>query len=452
MHIIEHIGIQLKHERAKDLVREHGGSVDSEAVATIPQAVVERCIDEVPSAFTWHAKNQDRSVEIGGNGSVIRAPGYGPASVRTYLEGRQDATLSDFETFMKLIHVEDVITCAGFNVCEPTDVPQARRHAEMLKRSLLLTDKPVMGSTYGEDAARMSLNLARIAMEDPDLTDPYIAGLINTVPPRGIGADMLGALLAYAENGQPLIISSFTMAGASGPSSLAASMAQVNAENLTGITLAQLANPGTPIVYGVPSSNIDARHGTLMVGSPESALFVSFAGQMGRYYDIPTRAGGGLTDAKTVDYQSGLESMFIQFATETWGIDFVLNAVGILESYSTISPEKFILDCEALRYLDRFRAGITVDADGFPFELMTERGPAGHFLDEHGEHDTPDEPDPVLDTRSYREWADNGAQSAFEAAHHTVQQRLADYERPTIDPRIEARLEAYVANAAPESN
>jgi trimethylamine--corrinoid protein Co-methyltransferase len=446
LHIIEHIGIQLKHDHSQDVLRAHGASVDDDGVVRIPRDVVESCLECAPASFTLHARNPDRSVQVGGDGDPVRAPGYGPSVIRSHDAGRRDATLADYADLVRLAHVEDVISCVGFNVCEPTDVDHADRRAAMLKQSLLLSDKPVMGSTQSAAAARTSLDLVRIAMDDPDLEDPSVAGLINTVPPRGISTDMLGALVVYATAGQPLIVSSFTMAGASGPSELAASMAQTNAENLTGITLAQLVNPGTPVVYGVPSSNIDAQHGTLTIGTPESALFVSFAGQMGRYYDIPARAGGGLTDGKTVDFQSGTESTFLQFVTAASGIDFVLNAAGILEAYAAVSPEKFVLDCETLRHLDRLRAGVTVDADGFPFDRMAERGPAGHFLDDRdttGAH--AGAAGDSMDKRSFDAWNDDGARTAFDAAHEVVDRRLDDYDRPPMDSRIERRLEAFVA-------
>lgn len=454
MHILEEIGIQLKHERAQDVLVSHGASVDAEDVVTIPRGLVEECLERAPASFTLHARNPDRSVQVGGDGPSVRAPGFGPGAIRTYADGRREATLADYETLVKLAHVEDVVTCTGFNVCEPTDVDPPVKRAELLKRTFLLSDKPVMGATRDAAAARRSLELARIAMDDPDLSRPYVAGLINTVPPRGIGTEMLGSLVAYAEHGQPLVVSSFTMAGASGPADLAGSMAQANAENLAGITLAQLVNPGTPVVYGVPSSNIDDRHGTLTIGSPESALFVSFAGQMGRFYDVPSRAGGGLTDGKAVDFQSGLESMFLQFVTATSGIDFVLNAVGVLESYSAVSPEKFVLDCDALRYLDRFHDGVSVADDGFPFDLMTERGPAGHFLDDHQVTDATTGSRPgsgTMDKRSFGEWHADGAASAFEAAHHQVERRLAEYDRPPIDPEVERRLDAYVDDLVAET-
>ena len=447
MHIVEDIGIQLNHERACELFATHGATVDDDNVVTVPRDLVEERVEMAPAEFTLHARNPEGNVTVGGDGPAVRAPGYGPSNVRTFADGRRRARLSDYEDLLKLSQVEDVITCTGYDVCDPTDVDQAGKHLELLERSLALTDQPVMGPTHGERRAQTCMDMVGIAVEDRDLSRPYVAGLINTVPPRRIDTEMLGGLLTYAEHGQPLVVSSFTMAGASGPASLVASMAQANAENLVGITLAQLVNPGTPVVYGVPSSNIDVRYGSLSVGSPESALFVALAGQMGRYYDVPSRGGGALSDAKSVDYQGGFESMLVQAVTEFSGIDYVLHAAGILESYGTISPEKFVLDCEGLRYLDRFRDGFAIDGESFPMELMATVDSAGHFLSESGtlEHAESAFYRPsVVDKRAHDDWADDGTKSAFEMAHDRVQRLLDAYEKPRLDPAVERELASYV--------
>jgi trimethylamine--corrinoid protein Co-methyltransferase len=452
MQIVEDLGIQLQHGRAQELVADHGGTVDGDGVATIPRDVVESCVDRAPPQFTLHARNPDNDVAVGGTDAPVRAPGYGSPNVYTYGEGRRRASLSDYEGLLKLAQVEPVVTCTGYNLCDPADVEQGAKHFEMLERTLRLTDQPVMGPASGAAHARACMDMVGIAVDDPELTDPYVAALVNSVPPRRFDSEMLGTLLAYAERGQPPIVSSFTIAGASGPKSVAASLAQANAENLVGITIAQLVNPGTPVVYGVPCANVDVRHGSLSIGSPESALFTSFAARMGRYYDIPSRGGGGLSDAKTVDYQSGFESTFVQTVTALSDVDFVLNAAGILESYSTISPEKFVLDCEAIRHLDRFWEGVAVDEDGFPFDLMAATPPGGHFLDESRSDGQPPEQffqPTVLDKRSHADWAADGRKSAFEAAHERVQRQLEAYERPRLDEDVEAALRAYVETHRP---
>ena len=445
--LLERGGVQLNHERARRLLVDHGGEVHDDGVVTVPGDLVETCLDAAPARFTLHARGSGADVTVGGEGAPVRAPVYGPPNVRTVDGGRRRARLADYERLVKLAQVEEPITCTGYNLCDPADVERGRKHLALFERSLSLTDKPVMGPTHGRERAEDCMEMLGIATGDPDLDAPYVIGLINTVPPRSVARGMLGGLMTYAEHGQPLIVSSFTMAGASGPPSLAASMVQTNAENLVCIALAQLVTPGTPVVYGVPSSNVDPRHGALSIGSPESALFVSLAAQMARYYDVPSRGGGALTDAKTVDHQSGFESMLLQSVAEFAGIDFVLNAAGVLESYSTASPEKFVLDCEALRYLDRFREGVAVDDATLSLDALLEADPAGHFL---RDPDDPDRPgtafyrSELADKRSHREWTADGRRSAVGRASDRVQQRLDAYERPDMDADTRRELDAYL--------
>ena len=449
MHLVENVGVQLNHERAQALVTANGGSVDDDGVVTMPRDLVEECIDVAPEQFVLHGRNPETSVTVGGDGPPVQAPGYGPSNVRTR-DGRRPARLEDYELLLKLAQTEDAIACAGYGVCEPTDVDDAGRHFDLLRRAISLTDKPLMGPTDGADRAAACLDMVGIAVDDRDLSRPYVAGLVNTVPPRRIDEGMLGGLLAYADRGQPLVVSSFTMAGASGPPTLAASLAQTNAENLVGITLAQLVNPGTPVVYGVPTATVDGRYGSLSIGSPESAFFAAFAGQMGRYYGLPSRGGGGLTDAKTVGYQSGLESTLLQAVTRLSGVDFVLNATGIIDSYATISPEKFVLDCEAIRYLDRFGEGFAIDAADFRLDEQAAVEPGGYFPNDEASTGQFYRSS-VLDKRSVHAWEEAGQPSAADVAAERVADRLASYERPGLPESIAAELDAYVEDNRPSS-
>ena len=477
MHVIAEVGIQLTHERAREVVAAAGGEVDDDGVATLPRDLVTDAVDRAPAAFTLYARDSERDVTVGGDGPPVRAPAYGPSTVHTFdAEGqdgrrnaapggagsderrnarsanyeRRDARLADYERLVKLAHAEEVITCAGYSLCEPTDVPREDRHLAMLERSLTLTDKPVMGPTRGGARAQACMDMVEIAFADRadvaveagERSDPVVAGLVNTTPPRSIDEAMLGGLLTYADHGQPLVVSSFTMVGASGPPTLAASLVQANAETLAVAALAQLVNPGTPVVYGVPSATIDGRYGSLSIGGPESALFVALAGQLARYYGLPCRAGGALSDAKTVDYQGGLESGLFGAVTAFSGVDLALNAAGVLESYAAVSPEKFVLDCELLRSLDRFREGVTVDEGTLALDRIADADPAGHFLEDDAES-APFHRSAVLDKRAHDDWAADRV-SAFELGRNRVDALLDGYERPPMDPGVERDLRAYV--------
>ncbi|MFB6184482.1 MAG: trimethylamine methyltransferase family protein [Haloarculaceae archaeon] len=445
--IIEDVGIKVAHEEAREYLADAGARVDDESeIVEVPESLVEDCLGKPPSSFTLHGRNPDRNAGVG-DGDTTLTSTYGAPNVLRYDEGRRSSTIDDYEDLAKIAQMQDVIGCTGYNLCEPTDVPQEVKHYEMVRRSLELTDKPVMGSTYGEDRARASLEMVGIANDDRELSKPYMTGIINTVSPRTLDTRMTGGLVEYAKAGQPTLISPAVMANASGPSTLAGSMALANAEILTGITIAQLVNPGTPVVYGLPSSNVDVRYGSFSIGSPEGALFVSYAAQMGRYYDIPSRAGGTLNDSKTVDDQAGAESMMQLMTTLLSDVDFVLHAAGILNSYSTVSPEKYVLDCERIRYVQRLQRGYDLDAESFATDLIAEVEPGGHFLNkrhtlDHCEtsHYMPD----LFNHESYDDWESGGSKDAFARAYDRVNELLEEYERPPMDEDVRRQLREYV--------
>jgi len=347
--LLREVGIQVGHEGALELLDENGCDVDrDENLVTFPSSLVEDCIEMVPSSFTLHGRGEDRAVTVG-EGSYATSPCGSAPNVLTYEEGRRQSTVADYEKLLKLTHVEDVMTTTGYNHVEPNDVAQEVKHYELLERSIKLSDKPLKGDTWGADRARASIEMAGIANEDPDLSKPYVFATINSVSPRIWDTKMTGGLMEYAKHGQPALLSPAVMASASGPSTLAGTLSLGNAEILAGNVIAQLVNEGTPIVYGLPTSNIDVRFGSFAIGSPEGALCVAFAGQMSRFYDMPSRAGGSLTDAKVPDIQAGAESMLQLFVTIQSGVNLTHHAAGIL--LSSHLCEKCVIEIQALPHL-----------------------------------------------------------------------------------------------------
>ncbi len=445
LRLLEESGIRFDHPRARRLFENHGASVSGENIVRIPPGIVEEAIEDAPDSFQLHGRNADNTVGIGESNRPIRAPGYGSPYVQFGAGSRRRARLSDYEDLVQLAHESDAITCTGYSICEPTDVDESTRHYEMLGRLLKGTDKPILGPVSGSHRAQTCMDMVGIAVGDPGLTKPYVAGLFNTAPPRSMGREMLEGLFTYAEHGQPLIVSSFVTAGTSGPPAVAPLVVQANAENLAAIALTQLVNRGTPVVYGLPGSTVDTTHGSLAIGNPEASVFASVAAQMGRYYELPSRGGGGLTDAKQLDYQSGFESAFTQLVTGLSGVDFVLHGAGILASYSTISPEKFLLDCESIRYLDRFDRSIVVEDAHLSPEQLTAADSAGHFLAE----ETPAGARPLfepelVDKRSYREWDQSGRESLDESVSGRVAEILAKSEPPRMAADTRRDLDRYV--------
>ena len=69
--------------------------------------------------------------------------------------------------------------------------------------------------------------------------------------------------------GIPDNILSMAMAGGSSPVTLAGTLVTHNAEVLAGITLAQLVERGSPMMYGSSTTAMDLKLAAASVGSPE---------------------------------------------------------------------------------------------------------------------------------------------------------------------------------------
>jgi len=213
------------------------------------------------------------------------------------------------------------------------------------------------------------------------------------------------------------------------------------------VVLAQLISPGTPVVLGSTSTNIDMRTGGLAIGSPELSLLIVAHAQMARYYHLPSRSGGALTDACFPDAQAGLESMFSLLTTVNSGVDFVLHAAGILGSYLAFSYEKFVLDDEMCGMLRRFRRGIRVSPDELAADVISEVGHDGNFLAEMhtAERCRTAFWEPALcDRRGLEAWMAGGRQDVLARARGRWQALLAAHQDPPLDDVIARQLRAIV--------
>jgi trimethylamine--corrinoid protein Co-methyltransferase len=105
------------------------------------------------------------------------------------------------------------------------------------------------------------------------------------------------------------------MAGSTSPVTLAGSLVQLNAEQLSGIVLTQLVRPGTPVLAGYIPGIADMRTGGYLGGAVEFGLMQAGAAQLAHFYQVPIYCSGGMTDAKLPDAQAGYEKIatFIPF-------------------------------------------------------------------------------------------------------------------------------------------
>jgi trimethylamine--corrinoid protein Co-methyltransferase len=281
-----------------------------------------------------------------------------------------------------------------------------------------------------------------------DLGDKAVTiSLINSLSPLGYSTEMLEALIEFAKVRQPVVIAALMMAGSTGPVTLAGVLASQTAELLAGVALTQLISPGAPVVFGSTSTNIDMKSGALAIGSPELSQLISAHGQLARYYKLPSRSGGALTDASYPDAQAGFESMLSLQTTVNSGIDFILHAGGILSSYLAFSYEKLVLDDEMCGMVRWLKQGIVVEPDTLAYDVIANVGPGGNYLMEmhtvkrcRKEFWTP----AVCDRGGLEAWMQGGRQDAVARARKRWQKLVAEHEDPALDETIARQLEDFV--------
>jgi trimethylamine--corrinoid protein Co-methyltransferase len=444
--ILTEVGIDFYLEEALEILKEHGARVEGETAYFSPQ-LIEKYLDLAPSQFTQLARNPDRSVQIGGD-QVVFAPVYGPPFVYDRENGRRDATLEDFQNFVKLAYLSPYIHHSGGTIVEPTDIPPEIRHLDMLYSHIKYSDKPFMGAVMAREHAEDSVRMAEILFgRDAILKNPALLSLINISSPRRLDDRMLQALTVYAKNRQAVIITPFIMAGAMSPVSLAGTLIQQNAEALAGLVYAQMVEAGTPVIYGSFMTNVDLKTGAPVFGSPESQLALLASSQMAHYYDLPFRSGGMFASAKTTDAQAAYESVMTMLPTVLGRVNFVLHAAGWLENGLTAGYEKFLLDCEMLGAYHKLEKGIDFSEDSLAMDSLRNVEPGGHHL---GTPHTIERFDSafyrskLFDYSDIDTWVEGGSQTAEEAASHKVWELLENYQAPELDGDIDQRLLDFI--------
>jgi len=446
--VLQEIGVNfVENPYALELWKAAGADVQGERVR-IPKGLARQLCSTAPKSFIQHARNPERSVEIGGRNLVL-APVYGPPFVRDSEGGRRYATIADFQKFVKLGYMSKWLHHSGGTVCEPTDVPVNKRHLDMLLAHMTLSDKPFMGSVTEPSRAQDSVDMAGILFgKDFVQQNTVMTSLININSPMTFDSIMMGALEVYARNNQAAIISPFIVGGAMAPVSVAGTLTQVMAEVLAGVAYSQLIRKGAPVIAGAFVTSIDMNSGAPTFGTPEAAHITYGMGQLARRLGLPYRSAGGFCGSKLPDAQAAYESANSLNMGLLAGVNFMLHACGWLEGGLVADFEKFVMDADQLGTLHHLAKGIDMSENGQAMGAIREVGPGGHFLGcEHTQANFKSAfwRSDLFDYKPFETWDEEGARDTRALAAVRVQKMIDTYQKPALDPAIEEALNAYVA-------
>jgi trimethylamine--corrinoid protein Co-methyltransferase len=446
-------GIQVHNDEALSLLADAGAEVDRESrIAKIPERIARQALDTLPSEFYLYDLDGNQVVHYGGD-SVQFDPGSGGITILDSETQRQRQALTDdLVKFVKLVEAIPQLD-AQSTAFITSDVPEAIGDLYRLYLALNYMRKPIITGAFEKDTWwTMKDMLVAVVGSEKDLAEKPVAVFDACPSPPLKWSDITCQnLIDCAKCNIPAELISMPLAGATSVVTIAGAVVQHTAESLSGVTINQLANPGAPIVWGGSPSIFDMRKGTTPMGAVGTWMINCAATQVGKELGLPTHVYLGMSDAKIVDAQCGLESSGSALMAALAGANMVSGA-GMMDFESCLSYEKLVIDAEIIGMTKRLIAGI--DGRQTPIALDIVQGlghKAGYLGHPHTRQWFREEmylPSEVIDRDTLEAWEKKGSKSTWERARARVDSLLTQYQPSPISDEVKKELCDLTSKAA----
>lgn len=450
INILENIGVEIFEPVAIEVLMQSGARVKEKRVY-FSNKLVEENLTKVPKSFTIHARDTQHNVTLG-SGKTYIEPMIGRINIIDLDTGEKRRTnIEDAGNLIKLVDSLDNyhILHSGAVMPRIEGVPEGTSHVHGYLQGVRNSSKIIKGSGRGKKVAEDCIQMASILSQckKEELSGrPNIFTTINVISPLKHDRAQTQGLMTYAKYGLPVEITSEPQMGATSPVTYAGTLIQQTAEILSGIVIAQLINPGTPVLFGTCAAAMDLKNGLIALGGIEGALINVAHAQLARFYNIPSRGTGCNTDSKVLDIQAGYEKALTLILTVLAGNDMIFYP-GTIEHALAIDYRSLLIDNEICGMALRAAKGIEVSEQTKALELIKEVGIKGHYL---GKKHTIDNMNKELffvdltnrDTRD--DWVEKGSKSLDEVAKERVIEILEKHQPEPLPKSVQKEMELYV--------
>lgn len=443
--ILERVGVFVENDEAIQLLDGAGARIDGPGGRVLmPAQLVVRALATAPGRIRVFDRHGNTAMDLGGD-RVHFNPGSAALRVFDYESGRaRTPTTEDMVSFSRLTDALPNYAAQSTGVI-PGDVPEDLADRFRLFVALLFSVKPVVTGTFGKEAFRtMHAMLAAVAGGDEELRRKPLAIFDCCPSPPLMWSDLTAqALIDCARTGLPAELVSMPLTGATSPVTLAGAVTQHCAENLSGVLIHQLAHPGSPVIWGGSPACFDMRKGTTPMGAVETQMIDGAYAEMGKHLGLPTHAYMGMSDAKVIDFQAGMESAMGATIAVLSGINNI-SGPGMHDFETCQSFEKLVLDHEIVGLSRRLTHGIEIRDEPIALDLIEEAIDDRNFLSlphtaKWFRHETY-YPDAVIDRATLGEWEEAGRLDSGQRAHARVRELLASHETEPLAEDIREQL------------
>ena len=446
LELLENVGVKVESEEARNLLKNNGATVDekSQYVKFSEDLILEQ-VRKAPDHFKLWGVDKSYNFEVNTKNVNFATVG---TPVKIYDPSKKNmikkTILEDTIKQIRIVNTLKNIVASHVDVW-PNDVPYLELHYHAIRAWATHSTKSYGLGCLGRVASQDMMDLTSVIVggEEELINYPRLIGFFNPVSPLVLNKLQLNGLFIFSKYKQPTIIAPAASAGSTAPVTLAGLLIQSNMETLSSITLTQLISPGCPVFYSTMNAPMDPPTGNVAWGSIETGLITIGIAQMGRYYNIPTRGPGLVTESKCFDIQNGFERFMTLFCSANAGINYITCA-GTYESSLAEALELLVIDDELIDIVKRGFSGIRVDDESIATDQISRVANEGknYLMLKHTAKNTRKELFvPRLVDRDRRGiWQRNGAKDIIVRAREKVDQILETQEGPGLTEGTDKKL------------
>ncbi len=450
LEILRRTGVRVHDREARDLLGSAGGLISDGDLVRLPAAVVEEALLHAPSRIMLCSRNGEPRVCLEGQRTFFGTGSDLPHTLDLVTGERRRSRLSDVRDTARLA---DSLANLDFvmSMALPSDLAPATSDRHSFLAMITNTSKPVVFTAWDESGLADIIAMAETVAGGPaELSlNPFLLAYLEPTSPLQHSSPVLRKMLMMADKGLPIVYAPGGVEGASTPVTSAGSLALANAEVLSGLTIAQLRRPGTPVVYGSGNGPLDMRTTVAAYFSPEFMRHCRAMAELGqRFYHLPTWGFAGCSDAKLPDLQAGVESSLWILWAALSGANLV-HDIGYLESGLTCSSEMIVICDEIIGFVRSLLGGMELTPETLALDVIDEVGPGGdHLSTEHTlRHFRQCWYPRLFDRFSYQSWSEAGQPGAVATARQAARDAIANHSPEPLPQATVETLQHLVAAA-----
>lgn len=449
LEILAKVGVRVDSPGARAILTRAAGGPRGDGPVRLPSELVDWALSAAPPGIAVFRRTGEPAFELGAGGNGTRF-GIGVTNLY-YQDPLTDAAVPFARAHMasctRLGDALPAFDCVS-TIGVPRDLPPAEADLYATLEMAANTTKPLVLLVSEAAAFEPALDLLD-TLCGTAAGRPYVIPYFNPISPLVINAETSDKMAASIARGLPFIYSNYGMSGATAPITPAGTLALLNAELLSGLVLAQLMRPGTPVILGSLPAGFDMATAASYYG-PETMLLNLACAEMMAYYRLPHCGTSGSGAGWGADLPAAGQ-FWMNHLTSCLGVAGLAPFVGGNFDSLAFSPAAAVYANDVIRQARRFARGFVLDDESLGLAEIAEIGPGGSFLaaDLTLRHFREAAfSSPIFPRLSLEAWQARGGPRADDLLRRHTVELMASHPAPPDRDALVERGEAWIRRSA----